>query len=306
MTRSKNRLSMLPDFKNKEKETLYIIGNGFDLYHKVKSKYRHFCSWLNLNDHEDFVDDMEWFFFRLNHQQCNLWSNFENVLRTYDSQELYHQLRHKTDDVWDDEALTKSVQELNELVKKIRPLMKEWASNIDIKHIPPERRLELSEESFFLTFNYTKVLEDFYGIPESHICHIHGSIDNEEILTGHDYTTAPHNVYANTDEEERPRRKIVEIMNTLDKKVTNNIKTNPFFDTLQEISNIVVIGHSMSIIDIPYFHAVRTKVCPNSNWYFSIYDGQETRYINSFKENSSHYVCENPLQLENCHLFNLL
>lgn len=301
----KNRLFMLPNLQDKEKDTLYIIGNGFDLYHNIKSKYRHFCSWLNLNDYENFVDDMEWFFLRLNYQQCNLWSNFENVLRTYDSQELYHQLRHKTEDVWNDEALRKSVEELSDIVKKIRPLMKEWASNIDIKHIPTECRLELSKESLFLTFNYTKVLENFYGIPESQICHIHGSIDDEEILTGHDITTAPHDVYAETDEEELPRKKIVEIMNTLNKNITNNIKKNSFFDTLQNISNIVVIGHSMSIIDIPYFHAVRTKVCPNSNWYFSIHDGQETRYINSFIENSSHNVNEKPLQMENCHLFKL-
>ena len=101
----------------KEKQTLYIIGNGFDLYHGAKTKYRHFCSWLNLNDHEDFVDTMEWFFTGLNYRQCNLWSNFENVLRNYDSQELYQQLRHKTDDVWDDNALDKTVKEFRDLVK---------------------------------------------------------------------------------------------------------------------------------------------------------------------------------------------
>lgn len=122
---------MLPKILGKEKETLYIIGNGFDLYHGAKSKYRHFCSWLNLNDHEDFVDNMEWFFQRLNYQQCSLWSNFENVLRAYDSQELYHQLRHKTEDVWNDNALEVSVEELNNVINNIRPLMKEWASHIN-------------------------------------------------------------------------------------------------------------------------------------------------------------------------------
>ena len=296
---------MFPNLKGKEEETLYIIGNGFDLYHGAKSKYRHFCSWLNLNDHEDFVDDMEWFFLRLNYQQCSLWSNFENVLRTYDSQDLYHQLRHKTDDVWNEEALNKSVEEFDKLVSDIRPLIKEWAKNINIQNLSPKHRLELSKESLYLTFNYTKILEQYYGIPENKICHIHGSIDDEEILTGHDMSFTPLDVYADKDEEERPRRKIVEIMNKLDKSIKRNIQKRSFFNTLQDISNIVVIGHSMSTIDIPYFHAVRTKVRPNSNWHFSIHEGQETKYIYSFIKDSSHYTCTNPLQEKNCYLFKL-
>lgn len=293
---------MLPKILGKEKETLYIIGNGFDLYHGAKSKYRHFCSWLNLNDHEDFVDNMEWFFQRLNYQQCSLWSNFENVLRAYDSQELYHQLRHKTEDVWNDNALEVSVEELNNVINNIRPLMKEWASHINIQRISP--KLELHKDSFFLTFNYTKVLENVYKIPENQICHIHGSVDDKEVLTGHDTTLSPYNVYADTDAEERPRRKIVEIMNKLDKNIERNIKETPFFDSLQDISNVIIVGHSMSIIDIKYFYAVRAKIRPNANWYFSIHDGQEKKYIDSFIENSSRYTCTNPVNKKNCNLFN--
>ena len=63
---------MLSTLQGKEKETLYIIGNGFDLYHGVKSKYKHFYCWLNLNDHEEFVNEMEMFFPRLEISSCYL------------------------------------------------------------------------------------------------------------------------------------------------------------------------------------------------------------------------------------------
>ena len=48
-----------PDLKNQEKRTLYIIGNGFDLFHGIDSKYEDFYYWLNSNRHKDFVRDFQ-------------------------------------------------------------------------------------------------------------------------------------------------------------------------------------------------------------------------------------------------------
>ena len=291
----------IPNFRGEESHTLYVIGNGFDLRHDIKSKYRHFCSWLNLNDYESFVDDMEWFFSHLDYRQCTLWSNFENVLKTYDTQEIYDKLRHKTEDVWNEEALENSVKELRDLTHRIRPLMKKWAQNIDIKKQP--LNLFLSPQSLYMTFNYTEVLEEIYHIPESKICHIHGSVNSEEVLAGHNKTRFPYDIQAKTDEEERPRRKIVEIMNDLDKRIEQNIKEMPFFDTLQEISNVVVIGHSMSSIDRRYFTEIRNRVLPNSKWFFSTYDGSEKMNRDSFLEESKSIYITKPISTENVRLF---
>ena len=35
------------DLKGFEKEILYIIGNGFDLYHGIPTSYKDFYCWLN-------------------------------------------------------------------------------------------------------------------------------------------------------------------------------------------------------------------------------------------------------------------
>lgn len=34
-----NQLELFPDFGIREDERLYIVGNGFDIYHGIASKY---------------------------------------------------------------------------------------------------------------------------------------------------------------------------------------------------------------------------------------------------------------------------
>ena len=36
----------LPDFKGQEKNMLYFVGNGFDLFHDLKTRYIDFHDWL--------------------------------------------------------------------------------------------------------------------------------------------------------------------------------------------------------------------------------------------------------------------
>lgn len=295
-----------PDLKDEEKRTLFIIGNGFDLYHGAKSKYRHFYSWLNLNDHEDFVDEMDWFFPNLNsYPSRDLWSNFEIVLNNYSANNLYQQLREQPNNPWDKEQLHKSLAELKHIVCNMRPLMKEWAQHININNLP--KKLQLSKESRYLTFNYTKILEDVYDIPQDKICHIHGSIDSDEVLVGHGLTKAPE--YCNnakTAEEEFVCGKIAEIMQQLYKQINSHIKETPFFNSLQDITNVIIIGHSMSSIDMPYFCGICDKINSDSHWYFSSYgysDNAEMKIQALLNHTSCR--CRRQLHKEHCILFKL-
>ena len=58
---------------------LYIIGNGFDLHHGVKSSYNHFKKWLEKND-QDLLLEME----VLWNNNFQLWSDFERALGDID------------------------------------------------------------------------------------------------------------------------------------------------------------------------------------------------------------------------------
>lgn len=67
---------------------------------------------------------------------------------------------------------------------------RDWAYDI---HYPKCVRLMNfdAETALFMNFNYTKTLEDVYGIPASDILHIHGVVaedkkaDVDEIIVGH-------------------------------------------------------------------------------------------------------------------------
>ena len=62
---------------NKEPTTLFIIGNGFDLYHGSKSSYFEFRDFLKKRNRY-LSDDLELYF------DCeNFWGDFENNLVSF-------------------------------------------------------------------------------------------------------------------------------------------------------------------------------------------------------------------------------
>ncbi len=63
-------------------------------------------------------------------------------------------------------------------------------------------------------------------------------------------------------------------MKTLRKKTQEVLdKNKEYFKSLYNIKNIVVIGHSLSDVDIPYFKEILNNNIDknNLNWYFSAY-----------------------------------
>ena len=275
-----------PFLNGNEKNTLFIIGNGFDLYHGLLSKYKHFCCWLNLNGYEDFVNDMQTVFCKLNGNIDRLWCNFESALEKYDLSDIYsHYYRSPEDTLgnnkWDI-ANNIVADKVQDVCDKIRPLMKEWALQIRIDQA--EQKIELPKESFYLTFNYTLLLEKLYGIPTNHICHIHGCVNDNELITGHDLDKGIEIFGAKSDEEEFAKQKIIKTINALKKKQKQQyIKNEPFFLSLPPLSHVVVLGHSLSDVDLYYFGKILSFPNNETIWHFSIHSDNDKMYINRFK-----------------------
>jgi hypothetical protein len=284
-----------PFLKDAERNTLFILGNGFDLYHDALTKYKHFCCWLKLNGAEDFVTEMQQVFHMLDGKADSLWSNFEKALGCYNIDKIYSYYYKNPDDSLGvnkyEIASNKVVDNVRRLCCKISPEMKKWASQISLNGI--EQKFELSPQSWYLTFNYTKLLEDIYGIPMGHICHIHGCIDDsEEIITGHDQSFIQPNYNAQSDEEERAKEKIKDLLYTYYKDQKKQIdKNETFFLSLPEIKHIVVIGHSLADIDLGYFGKVLSLTNKNTIWHFSYYSEDDKKHVDKFKwqcKNQSH------------------
>lgn len=271
-----------PDLKGKETETLFIIGNGFDLYHEVLSKYKHFCSWLNLNGYENFVNEMERIFPLLDNKQISLWSNFEEALGSYDLNDLYKRLHKPTNDIFEPEKWQDAAwEEIGETIKKIRPLMREWASQISIKNV--EDTLKLSKNSHYFTFNYTKILEDVYKIPHENVLHIHGTVEDEEVITGFNFTKNPENHDAPTDEEMYVERGYLKALNKLDKDINGQWgKSRIVLSSLADMSRVVVLGHSLGKIDSRYLYMIANAVPSDAHWHFSKHTEKDEEQINTF------------------------
>ena len=297
-----------------DKNTLYFIGNGFDLFHeKVKSKFVHFYSWLNLHDkeHEQFVLDLENIFPKSGVHGNDLWTNFEEALGQFDIENVHNRFAGKEDSVvFDADYQCRAAKHVHDILAQIPYYLKEWAEQIDIDSVEP--MLPLISDSQYLTFNYTLLLENVYHIPSSQILHIHNSInDKKPLITGHgSYFPAYYDDIDSYNVQKSHENLSKEIMG-LKKPVDEIIKEHrAYFDALESITKVIVFGHSLSEIDKPYFKEVLHHVHDNTEWIFTVYDEASKKKFETMVKNCYSYHIDlknigerrykNKMKPENC------
>lgn len=275
---------MIPELKGKGKNTLYIIGNGFDLYHGLKTSYHNFHEWLISNNYVEFVSDMEKIFPELSGNKPLLWQDFEKALGKFDLLDIHRKFfQGKDDGLYDEETYMQVVGRISPTLKNIPKYLRKWLKDIDVFKVP--RKLSLSWDSLYLTFNYTMLLEHLYSIPEKNVFHIHNHLEGDvPLITGHNKDISEHEAEmlcwgAN---EEKSIQLIAEEMKKLRKPVYNLTKQHQwFFDSLNKITNVVVFGHSLSLIDRLYITKIQRNIQDYSHWYFI---GKDDNSINKFQE----------------------
>lgn len=259
--------------------TLYIIGNGFDLWHDLPTKYEQFNEFA-----EGELSEIE-NYYSLDLANHGLWCDFENSLGKFDWRIFYNEHNHininsenfRPSFIYslEDEVSEQAEQH----VDGIKECFKRWVSEIDVNSA--NQKMVFTDNARFLTFNYTSTLQVVYGISEDKILHIHGKIGAlDELLFGHGDTM-----------DEKPEfDKYGEINRTpfseaedsakypfyaLQKPVEKTLETHKtFFDSLEKTNEIVVIGHSLNKIDLPYFKKVAEKV-PTAVWTLYYYTAEE-------------------------------
>lgn len=297
-----------------DKNTLYFIGNGFDLFHEdVKSKFIHFYSWLNLKDkkHEQFASKMESIFPQSYIHGNWLWTDFEKSLGDFNIDRVHHNFAGiEKDRFYDEEYQKQAANYVHEPFSKISLYLKEWAEQIDIEKVKP--LLPIGKESQYLTFNYTLLLEEVYKISPDQILHIHNSIkDDEPLIVGHD---KPFPQYFDDTENiniQKSQEYLAHEITTLRKPVNSIINEHKkYFDSLEHITKVIIFGHSLSKIDLPYFREVLYHVHDNAEWYFTVYDDETKEryksiidyYVRFFNNPRVYGINQykNKIKIENC------
>lgn len=266
---------------------LYIIGNGFDRYHALPTQYSDFHRFLIAND-ADFVNYLETYF-QFNFDKCNeyLWTCFEDDLATFDSE--FFMESYKNFDVLDDDFKPRFFygldgelsQETEELVDKVKEAFWDWLNEVDLD--PIQKRLNLDDNSIFLTFNYTLTLEKIYHIPDDRIFHIHGDVVNHpgNLIFGHNEDiieeepeldeNGDSNRSMSSDSEATSKFPF----HAFYKPVSNIIAENrDYFKGLSQIEEIIILGHSLNPTDIPYFKVINRQT-PNATWKVSYHTERE-------------------------------
>lgn len=253
----------------------------------IKSSYSDFKQWLQLNDKHRLIGLMDTFF----SNQRDVWGNIEKALGEYDEDSILEYC--KPDEEIDYDHPTRSMAAVEDSPEWIfKPVLdefieafKDWVNSIDIANA--EKVRDLPVECKYLTFNYTETLEMIYGIPESNILHIHGSrILDKEYIIGHNNFRNPNDAYKDESQMlylQDTWSKIIEWMNGLVKDSTSIIRQNKdFFDSLSDIEQIVVYGHSFYEVDLPYMEEIVKHVGVVKPWNISYYCPKDIERINDF------------------------
>lgn len=177
-------------------KTLYIIGNGFDLAHGLKTNYwllRTFIEEKNpyfirtfesKYDIEPLDDTEPWYTEEaqirwndsVNH---SLWSEFEKCMGEPNTTEMLDMsesvtegmpsdgIRYHMDCYWREEF---------EYIDRFHDYVREWIESVDTSKVICLKKSLLNSEDYFFNFNYTDILEKVYGI--ENVLHIHGGVQS--------------------------------------------------------------------------------------------------------------------------------
>lgn len=258
---------------------LYVLGNGFDLWHGLPTSYCQFYEYA-----KDTLDDLaDYYMFDLRKHQP--WHDFENALGHFDSDGFFD--LHNEVDVTSDYFRPRDIygledeitEQTDRHVSAVRETFTGWVNQIDIS--AAERKLCFPEDAIFITFNYTSTLQAVYGVEEERVFHIHGQAQKyEELIFGHGEIIVEMPEFDEDGESTRDmfsdaRSNSLYPLYALRKPVDEVIQRHSdYFENLADIKEIVIIGHSLNEIDQPYYTLIAKKAI-GANWLVCCYSEEE-------------------------------
>lgn len=238
---------------------LYVLGNGFDKAHNLKTDYENFEFFLRKNDINCYLNCIKLIenYSKIHHNAIttnNLWKNFEENISNINVIEfpVDHDLRAILD---------------------LKRYFNQWVKSIDIKCLTKRKFLH---DDYFLTFNYTEVLEKQYGINAEKICHIHGNQENPFFggnVLGTIYLDENFNVFTKKSVK-KAKVYVSEIYKNSGQRLEENID---FFMKSIKADKIIVFGHSLGFLDRIYFDFLSKNTSNNTEWIFYYFTEEDRK-----------------------------
>jgi hypothetical protein len=145
---------------------LYIIGNGFDVYHGINSKYSNFRDFVEKNNYDLFRELDEYF------DTDDLWSDFEETLAYINTDRIIDEAsnfleRYGSEDwsEYDNFAYQNEIERrVNFITIDLKRLFTEWILQLVLPPESIEKKIQIEKNSKFISFNYTDTLERLYRV----------------------------------------------------------------------------------------------------------------------------------------------
>lgn len=285
---------------------LYIIGNGFDIYTGLHTRYADFRWWLENNypfiyeNMKEVYDiDVEWwndFEVQLGLLDINKYvKRFTPPAKSYDEIITEVERRRNLDEKYGSDMIpnlhfdSHCARRLKGMLDVLQYCFEKWVEECHETIVNPQYLSIEKEDSFFINFNYTDVLEILYKIPEERILHIHGrSSKHEHLIYGHNKFLVGSSM--NHDEE-----KVCFALNQYNKNPYEYIYRHPELnEIIKDVEYIHILGFSFSPIDEDYIDWVFRNVPRCAQWEVSWFSDEDKNRIDRFVGN--HWVLKDRLR----------
>lgn len=264
-------------------DTLFLIGNGFDIWQGFDTRYAAFekyyeghidevlkhlglTKYILRNEKGELVldaegkqityCDVELFYgdpYNPKKLPPEFWCDFETSLDKVDDQEINHYFGKTGDGLKEIQRCANNAQRI------LREIFSNWIQSIAITEEKPE--YAFGDHCLFVNFNYTDTLLKRFGVCERKELHIHGTAtERESIIFGH--ATHPEKPYQGLQMgKEHPRYQglyyIEEFLYNSDKHVEDNfMKLRAFLGLhgvkVTDIKHVYVLGLGFGNADLGY------------------------------------------------------
>ena len=294
--------------------SLFIIGNGFDMAHGIPTSYSKFRSFvidkypeaLKRSDEVVHLEDLkaikpdafaaEILLSAMDKAAGVNWSNFEEALADINFDVKLPAANHKEHETFEEDCrlMQKYMVYMDVLTNKFtnctkiwQEFFRLWIKSIEVQiedgEFAPKDSLKTlfsQPEVKFLTFNYTKTLQELYGIKK--VIHIHNRV-GQKLIFGHGEKDA---VYGRNSDK-APNGSFVS-SSSLDEMVMSFRKDTEkpmkkyrdFFEKLDgTIDKVYSYGFSYGKVDSVYIKKIIEKISPDAVWYFTSFEAQNSKEL---------------------------
>lgn len=270
-----------------KKDTLVIIGNGFDLWQNLKTSYKDFYNYYmqhrfeickklkipkvtvqegnkikKITPVELIYGDLE----DLNLDYFDFWNTFEDSLGYLDAYNLNMFYGKEPDDLNDFLISGRNAQKI------LKTAFCNWVHSLNIKD-KPKSNIKFNDNCVFINFNYTSTLQDLFGVNKDNVIHIHGEAkDKRSIIFGHsNHPHEPEDILGQLGGRFYGLYIVEGLLFETDKQTQTNLTELCIELSLngikaEDIRDIYVLGHSLGKSDYEYFRFFKSATSLKSEY----------------------------------------